>query len=309
MSSDGAKAGNTEATRSLRQAIAGRSGEGTRTVPELVGCSAAMVRILRLASEVAPTNSTVLITGEIGVGKEVVARNVHNWSHRRDDAFFAVNCGAIPETLLENQLFGHAKGAFAGAESANEGLFYRARGGTTFLDDIGELPPRLQVMLLRMIEDKKILPLGTVNPIEVDVRIIVASNRDLRSDVDAGRFREDLFHRINDIRMEIPPLRERREDIPRLVEHLVARHNARQRRNYRGVDDDTLKLLLELPLRGNVRELHHLIEYAMIVGDGAWVRPGDLPQGVARGEERPTWGDDYASAMQRFAKTHGEDGG
>jgi transcriptional regulator with PAS, ATPase and Fis domain len=303
MSMSAANVARKEPSSSARRMVGrGRSGA---IVPQLVGRSSAMIRVMRLAGQVAPTNSTVLITGETGVGKEVVARNIHHLSHLRDDIFLPVNCGAIPETLIESQLFGHAKGAFTGADSANEGLFFRARGGTIFLDEIGELPPRLQVKLLRTIEDKEILPLGTVNPIEVEVRIIAATNRDLRAEVDAGKFREDLFYRINVISIEIPPLRERREDIPTLVEHLVQRHNVRLGRNYRGADNETMNILLALSLKGNVRELSHMLEYSMVVGDGEWIRARDLPLGLAPEDGTPTdAGDNLATAMRRFAKVH-----
>jgi transcriptional regulator with PAS, ATPase and Fis domain len=276
------------------------------TAPPLIGGrSTAMRRIVALVGQVAPTDSTVLVCGETGAGKEVVARNIHQLSHLRDEVFLPVNCGAIPEHLLESQLFGHAKGAFTGADSSNEGLFYRARGGTIFLDEIGELPPRLQVKLLRLIEEKEILPLGTVNPIEVDVRIVAATNQDLRAAVDAGRFREDLFYRINVVTIALPPLRERREDIPSLAEHIVERNNARLGRSYQGVDDSALKLIMALPLRGNVRELGHIIEYGMIVGDGQWIRSENLPPGIAPEEGgADASGDNLAAALRRFAKAH-----
>jgi transcriptional regulator with PAS, ATPase and Fis domain len=273
--------------------------------PPIVGRSAAMARVRTVVAQVAPTSSTVLIYGETGVGKEVVARTIHELSHLKHQVFLPVNCGAIPEALLESQLFGHAKGAFTGAESANEGLFRRARGGTIFLDEIGEMPPRLQVKLLRLIEEKEILPLGTVNPIEVDVRIIAATNQNLRAAVDAGRFREDLFYRINVITLELPPLRERREDIPLLVQHILERYNARLGRAYRGVDQAAMELLMTLPLRGNVRELCHLIEYAMIVGDGEVIRGENLPPGIApEGEDPSTSADNLALAVRRFTKAH-----
>ena len=262
-----------------------------------------MGRIVALINQVAPTSSTVLICGETGAGKEVVARNIHALSHLRDEVFLPINCGAIPENLLESQLFGHAKGAFTGADSSNEGLFYRARGGTIFLDEIGEMPARLQVKLLRLIEEKEILPLGTVNPIEVDVRINAATNQDLREAVDAGRFREDLFYRINVVSMEIPPLRDRREDIPLLTEHIVGRNNERLGRSYRGLDDTALKLIMALPLRGNVRELYHLLEYGMIVGDGEMIHAENLPPGIVP-DGLSDSGDNLSSALKRFAKAH-----
>jgi transcriptional regulator with PAS, ATPase and Fis domain len=273
--------------------------------PLIAGRSPAMLRVMSLIQQVASTSSTVLIYGETGSGKEVVARNIHQASHLQDQVFLPVNCGAIPEHLLESQLFGHAKGAFTGADSSNEGLFHRARGGTIFLDEIGELPPLLQVKLLRLIEEKEILPLGTVNPIEVDVRIIAATNQDLRGAVEAGQFRADLFYRLNVITLHIPPLRDRREDIPLLVDHLIERQNQRLGRSYRGVDDAALQLILALPLRGNVRELDHLIEYGMIVGDGEWIRPDNLPPGIAPENDRPdSGGDNLAAALRRFARAH-----
>ncbi len=265
-----------------------------------------MERVRALIHQVASTNSTVLICGETGAGKEVVARNIHHLSHLRDEVFLPVNCGAIPEHLLESQLFGHAKGAFTGADSSNEGLFNRARGGTIFLDEIGELQPRLQVKLLRLIEEKEILPLGTVRPIEVDVRIIAATNQNLRAAVDAGRFREDLFYRLNVITVQLPPLRERREDIAPLIEHLVERHNAQLGKSYRGMEESALKLVMALPLRGNVRELSHVIEYGMIVGDGEWIREDNLPSGIVSetSQAEPGGSDNLTSALRRFAKAH-----
>ncbi len=267
-----------------------------------------MARVLRLATQVASTNSTVLIAGETGVGKEVLARRIHSLSHLRDDVFLPINCAAIPEMLLESQLFGHAKGAFTGAEAANQGLFYHARGGTIFLDEIGELPSAMQVKLLRLIEDKEILPLGTVNPIEVDVRIIAATNRNLRIEVEGGRFREDLFYRINVINIEIPPLRARRDDIRPLVQQMLQSHNTKLGRHYVGVDADTFAVLHSLPMRGNVRELSHLLEFAMIVGNGSWVRPADLPpELLSETHICAERSDDLRTAIRRFAKSHIED--
>jgi transcriptional regulator with PAS, ATPase and Fis domain len=305
-----AKVGFTRATAASHASItpasprnAARS-KGYAAPPLIVGSSAAMRRVFVLINQVASTNSTVLICGETGAGKEVVARNIHALSHLKHEVFLPVNCGAIPEHLLESQLFGHAKGAFTGADSSNEGLFYRARGGTIFLDEIGEMPARLQVKLLRLIEEKEILPLGTVNPIEVDVRIIAATNQNLRAAVDAGRFREDLFYRINVVSMEIPPLRERRDDIPLLTEHIISRNNERLGRSYQGLDDSALKLIMALPFRGNVRELGHLLEYGMIVGDGEWIRTENLPPGIAPDGGVSDSGDNLASALKRFAKAH-----
>ena len=250
-----------------------------------VGRSQVMQEILMLTEKVAPTPSTVLITGESGVGKEVVARTVHMLSQRKDNVFLPVNCSAIPETLLESQLFGYVKGAFTGAVNSQEGLFHRARGGTIFLDEIGEMPLSLQPKLLRVIEEKKVLPVGSTNPVHVDVRILASTNRDLKGEVEAGRFRGDLYYRLNVIGIHIPPLRERKEDIPLLVEHLMRRHNLEMKKSYKGVNNATMRVLMALPWKGNVRELDNVLERAMILGNGEWITPADLPsQEVAEKE-------------------------
>ncbi|MBI2988649.1 MAG: sigma-54-dependent Fis family transcriptional regulator [Deltaproteobacteria bacterium] len=247
-----------------------------------VGRSQVMQEILMLIEKVAPTPSTVLITGESGAGKEVVARTIHMQSPRKDNVFLPVNCSAIPETLLESQLFGYVKGAFTGAVGSQEGLFQRARGGTIFLDEIGEMPLSLQPKLLRVIEEKKVLPVGSNNPVHVDVRILASTNRELKEEVEAGRFRGDLYYRLNVIGIHIPPLRERREDIPLLVEHLIHRHNLEMKKNYKGVDNATMRTLMSLLWKGNVRELDNVLERAMILGNGEWITSADLP-----GEEAP----------------------
>jgi len=244
-----------------------------------VGRSKVMQDILALVGKVAVTPSTVLITGESGVGKEVIARTIHLESERKSNVFLPVNCSAIPETLLESQLFGYVKGAFTGAVASQEGLFQRARGGTIFLDEIGEMPLSLQPKLLRVIEEKKVMPVGSTNPIQVDVRILASTNRNLKVEVEEGRFRGDLFYRLNVIGIPIPPLRERREDIPLLVEYLVRRHNLEMKKNYKGVDNATMRLLMSLPWKGNVRELDNVLERAMILGNSEWITAADLPAG------------------------------
>ena len=244
----------------------------------LVGRSAAMKELFELIQKVAPTNATVLITGESGVGKEVVARLLHSLSAQSDRVFLPVNCSAIPDTLLESQLFGYTKGAFTGAAANQEGLFQRARGGTMFLDEIGEMPITLQPKLLRALEAKEVLPVGATTPIKTDVRLLAATNRELKKEVEAGRFREDLYYRLNVIELPIPPLRDRREDIPLLVEYLVRRHNQDLKRAYKGVDNATMKVLMSLPWKGNVRELDNLLERAMILGNGDWITLSDLPR-------------------------------
>ena len=271
----------------------------------LVGKSAAMQEVFHLIRKVAPTITTVLVTGESGTGKEVVARAIHYYSSAAGKVFLPVNCAAIPETLLESQLFGHVRGAFTGAVTAQEGLFARARGGTIFLDEIGDLPTGLQSKLLRAIEAKEILPVGSTQPITIEVRIITATNRELSQMVEVGTFREDLYYRLNVVDIHLPPLRDRREDIPALIEFLVRRHNREMKRSYRGVDNATLKVLVSQPWKGNVRELDNAIEHAMILGDGEWIRSCDLPRALRDGEGTlPPVGDDLRDALRAYEKVH-----
>ena len=271
----------------------------------LVGKSALMQEVFHFIRKVAPTQTTVLITGDSGSGKEVVARAIHHYGATPDRVFLPVSCAAIPETLLESQLFGHVRGAFTGAVTAQEGLFARARGGTIFLDEIGDLPLGLQSKLLRTIEAKEILPVGSTHPITVEIRIVTATNRDLRSMVEAGTFREDLYYRLNVMEIHLPPLRDRREDIPGLIEFLVRRHNREMKRSYRGVDNATLKLFVAWPWKGNVRELDNVIEHAMILGDGQWITVTDLPRNLREGEVAlPPVADDLRDALRSYEKIH-----
>jgi two-component system response regulator PilR (NtrC family) len=271
----------------------------------LVGRSAAMREVMKLVQRVAPTKSTVLITGESGAGKEVVARAIHHFSEQRDRIFLPINCGAIPEDLLESQLFGHLRGSFTGAIANQEGLVSRARGGTIFLDEIGDLPLGLQVKLLRTIEQKEILPVGATTPSTIDVRVIAATNCDLAKAVAEGRFREDLFYRLNVVGIEIPPLRERREDLPPLVEHFVHLHNRELKRSFKGVDGATMKILLASPWKGNVRELDNVIEHAMILGEGDWITPADLPRALTGGDgPAAVVSDDLRDAMRVYERAH-----
>ena len=287
-------------TQVLRQQV-----EGHYEFDQMVRKSAAMQEVFTLIRKVGPTQSNVLITGESGTGKEVVARALHHFSQVGSRIFLPVNCAAIPENLLESQLFGHVRGAFTGAVTAQEGLFSRARGGTIFLDEIGDLPLGLQSKLLRAIEAKEILPVGSTQPLTIEVRLIAASNQDLPHMVAEGRFREDLFYRLNVVNIHLPPLRERREDIPALVEYLVRRHNREMKRLYRGVDNATLKLLMSQPWKGNVRELDNVIEHAMILGEGDWITLPDLPRSLREnGEVLPPVGDDLRDAMHAYERIH-----
>lgn len=250
----------------------------------IIAKSATMVELFRTIHKVAEFKTTALIAGESGVGKELVARALHRRSNRSGQ-FVAVNCGAIPENLLESELFGHKKGAFTDAVADRRGLFEEAHGGTLFLDEIGELPLALQVKLLRVLEDERIRRLGDARDIQIDVRIVAATHRDLEAEVKAGRFREDLYYRLNVLLIQVPPLRDRREDIPILVEYFVQRNNARLGTQVRGLDSDARRALYEYGWPGNVRELENTIERAMVLCEGDTIGGSDLPERVRRTED------------------------
>ena len=239
-----------------------------------------MLDIFRTVSKIADFKTTVLVTGESGTGKELVARAIHSRSSRSAGPFVAINCGAIPENLLESELFGHKKGAFTDANADRRGLFEEATHGTLFLDEIGELPLALQVKLLRVLQEDHIRRLGDPKDIQVDVRIIAATHRDLTADVKAGRFREDLFYRINVLAIQIPPLRSRREDVNLLIDHFVTRNNARLGTRIRGLAPEARKLLLEYSWPGNVRELENTIERAMVLAESDVLATADLPERI-----------------------------
>lgn len=250
-----------------------RAGESS-----LVGRSAAIQAVRQRIERVGPTGSDILITGETGTGKELVARAVHAVSRRSEHPFIAVNCAAIPEALFESTLFGHARGAFTSAVRAHPGLIPLANHGTLFLDEIGELPFHLQAKLLRVIEDKEVWPVGRTVPLLVDCRVIASTNRDLRREMEAGRFREDLFYRLNVVHLGLPPLRARREDIPLLVEHLIRQRSADLGTSVREVEPAALEALMNHEWPGNVRELLHVIESALITSEGDSIRLADLPE-------------------------------
>jgi DNA-binding NtrC family response regulator len=234
----------------------------------IIGRSRAMEDIIRRAERVAETKSTVLISGETGTGKELVARAIHDRSAQRDMPLIKVNCAAIPESLLESELFGHVRGAFTGATTTKKGKFALADGGSIFLDEIGTMSPALQSKLLRVLQEREFEPLGAERTERVDVRVIAATNRDLRQMVAEGRFQEDLFYRLNVIPIELPPLRERRDDIPALVEHFVKKHAQRIGRRIERIDDGALAALQQYDWPGNVRELENTIERAVVLSTG-----------------------------------------
>jgi PAS domain S-box-containing protein len=256
----------------LRRQIQGRF-----TGDDIVSRSEAMRGVREMLPLVAKSKSTVLIEGEPGTGKELVARAIHNLGRRRDGPFVPVNCGALPESLAESELFGYVRGAFTDARRDKPGRFALAQGGTLFLDEIGDVTPALQVKLLRVLQEREFTPLGGLNPVAVDVRVLAATNRDLAAEVTAGRFRQDLYYRLNVVRVTIPPLRARREDVALLVDHFIGKFNALQGRRVTGISQEALRLLAEHDYPGNVRELENAIEHAFVICAGNVIRAEDLP--------------------------------
>jgi two-component system response regulator PilR (NtrC family) len=276
-----------------------------RGFDNFIGESRQMQDIFDTIRKAADGLSNVLVTGESGTGKELVARAIHDESPRRNGPFVSVNCGAIPETLMESELFGHVKGAFTGAVANTVGLFSAAAGGTLFLDEVTEVPSSVQVKLLRAIQEREIRRVGDTRDIKVDVRLIAASNRDVAKAVADGALREDLFYRLNVIPIHLPPLRERREDIPPLVEHFVRLHNRELKRSFKGVDGSTMKILISSTWKGNVRELDNVIEHAMILGEGDWITPADLPRAMKGDSSIPIApSDDLREALRSYEKAH-----
>ncbi|MBX5480350.1 MAG: sigma-54-dependent Fis family transcriptional regulator [Myxococcaceae bacterium] len=248
---------------------------------EFIGQSQPMRRVFELLEKVAPSKASVAVSGESGTGKEVVARSLHNLSPRREKPFVAINCASIPATLMESEIFGHERGAFTGADQRRAGVFELAHGGTLFLDEVGEIPIELQAKLLRVLEEGRLRRLGGKVEIEVDVRVVCATNRDLKAEIKKGNFREDLYFRLNVFQIALPPLRERREDIPLLVQHFVEKFNSDSGKRVKGVHPDAMELLKNHDWPGNIRELRNCVERAVILCDGEYLMKDHLPPDMA----------------------------
>jgi DNA-binding NtrC family response regulator len=268
----------------------------------LVGNSRALHQVMSLVYKLAPTTSTVLITGESGTGKDLVARALHSQSNRKDEPFVALNVAALPEELVESQLFGHVRGAFTGAEQPRDGAFRTADGGTLFLDEIGELSLNTQAKLLRVLEDQLVLPVGSDKPIKANVRVVAATNRDLPKMVEAGRFRQDLLYRLNVLEIHIPPLRERFEDIPPLVEHLVDRFSRKHGKLVSAIDPQVIHAFMGYPWKGNVRELANVLERAILLCEDERLGLSDLSREFCSAPD--TGSQELSSAVERFKYQH-----
>ncbi len=266
------KKGLRDELEELRRALEAQSG-----LSAIVGKSKPMQELLETVRQIAPTDCNVLIVGETGTGKELIAKAIHHLSRRSAGRFMAFNCGAFAEELLANELFGHEREAFTGAHSAKPGLFEVAHKGTVFLDEIGDMPPSMQVRLLRVIQERVVMRLGGTRNIPVDVRILAASNRDLKRLVEEGGFRSDLYFRLNVVTLQVPPLADRKEDIPLLAHHFLRKFSAKQGRQVQGISDEMMSVLLNYPFPGNVRELENIIERAVALSKGPVLEVRDLP--------------------------------
>lgn len=261
---------------------------GVSSASSMIGKSAELTKVRNLISKAAPTKANVLITGESGVGKELVAREIHNQSERKNGPFIAVNCSAFSESLLESELFGYEKGAFTGAESVHKGRFELANGGTIFLDEIGEINSITQVKLLRVLQERKFERVGGEETLDVDVRVVAATNRKLEEEVKAGRFREDLFYRLNVVRIEMPSLRERKDDIPLLMHSFLREFNIENKKNIKGFDNRSKSFMLKYQWPGNIRELKNCVESAVVMCNGDEITAADLPASITSAANEKT---------------------
>lgn len=285
--------------RALRQRISSEAG-----YQNIIGKSDPMKKIFDLIEQVAPTNSNVFIYGKSGTGKELVAKAIHYNSRRKDQIFLPINCGAISENLIESELFGHKKGSFTGATEDKMGLFKVAEGGTLFLDEIGDLPLNLQVKLLRAIEDKQFLPVGGTKPVSTDVRIIAATNQNIYEKTKTGEFREDLYYRLNVVEIKLPSLNEKKDDIPLLVNHFIEKACNEMGKKVIGVDNESMKLLVNHEWRGGVRELENVIERAVIFAKNDMITIDDLTENVRGSKIDVGYPDALKEALKNFEKEH-----
>jgi transcriptional regulator with PAS, ATPase and Fis domain len=256
--------------------------EESRSIPNIIGVHPKMQEVFRIINKISATSSTVLIYGESGTGKELVARAIHEGSPRKDNPFFAINCAAIPDSLMESELFGHEKGSFTGADKRELGIFEAANEGTVFLDEIGELNTAMQAKLLRAIQEKEIRRVGGKINIPIDVRIISATNKDLELEIRKGNFREDLFYRLDVIRINLPPLRERGNDIATLAEFFVRKYGSQAAVPVKGISKPALKLIMNYSWPGNVRQLESIIERSVLMTESEYIQPEDLPLEIQR---------------------------
>ncbi len=270
----------------------------------LIGESKQIKKVFDIIEQVAQTNSNVLITGKSGTGKELVAKAIHQKSNRKENVFLPINCGAIAENLIESELFGHKKGAFTGATEDKIGLFKAADGGTLFLDEIGELPLNLQVKLLRALEDKEFYPVGSVKPVSSNVRIIAATNQNLFEKAQNGEFREDLYYRLNVVEINLPPLNERKEDIPLLVNHFIEKYSKEMGKKVIGINNDALRLLINHNWRGGVRELENVIERAIIFAKGTTITIDELADYLKQNVTLTDFPDSLKDALSKFERDH-----
>jgi PAS domain S-box-containing protein len=293
-------AGGVETFQDLRQVEQlQKELESRYTFEDMVGRSPAMTKLFEILPDIADSNSTVLIEGASGTGKELIARAIHTLSPRRRKPFVAINCAALPDTLLESELFGYKAGAFTDARKDKPGRFAMANGGTVFLDEIGDISAAMQVRLLRVLQERRFEPLGATEAVKADVRVIAATNRQLAGLVREGRFREDLYYRIRVIQVKLPALRERREDIPLLVDHLVAKFNRLQGKNIAGVSGDVMARLIEHDFPGNVRELENIIEQGFVLCRGGRIELGHLPPELRPAAAAPACGPMSLESMER----------
>ncbi len=277
---------------------------GRFDIGQIIGESLAMQQVFEMIRKVAPTKSNVLITGESGTGKELVAHAIHSLGSQNGARFLAVNCSAIPEGLLDSELFGHKKGSFTSAIEDKKGLFECAKGGTLFLDEIGNMPMSCQVKLLRAVEHRQIIPVGSTEPIDIDLRLIAATNKDLAHEIKVEQFREDLYYRMNVVGIHLPSLQERKEDIPLLVEHFIKKYNSEMGKHCTGISDDVMRLLMSYEWKGNIREMQNVIERAIIFAEDDIIKMSDIgligSHSAALSEEN----ENLQSAVKAYEKEH-----